>query len=244
MKEMSNLPGAVVAEIQNLLERTDLAALYKDYVWKNDRWENGFPEIRNLERIVGAAIRAGTLSRSHLVAVAKWGRLPNIGRIWVKDQIKCSIYENGKIAPWIKSEPENAIRILEGQIRGFGPTYNSKVLRFAAPDAFGAIDTWIVRVFGKNGQSSHHCNLLDLHATPIDGRWAILASQIGWPGEYGTWIKVLTYISKKLRDDGILCPHPHQFEDLGLRSDGEWFNADIEMALFNYATRTIKLMRG
>jgi len=218
----------------------DFPVLYKGYCWKSDTWNNEFPGIQNLERSISEAIRSGTLSLPHLIAVAKWGGLPNIGRIKAESPIKLPLYREGRLDEWVRKGPENVIRILEGQIRGFGPTYTSKVLRFAAPEIFGAIDTRIVRVFGKNRTCLGKNYLLDLKATPVDGRWAILSGQSGWPGEYGSWIKVLTYISTHLNENCIHCPHPGIFEKSGLRSGGNWLNADVEMALFNYATRTIR----
>lgn len=240
MNEMDNLQKNLTSRIENLIGIIDFPTLYKNYQWKSDNWENGFSEICFLEKEIGSAARSGTLSRSHLIDVAKWGGLPNINRIRVRDPIKLSIFQDGKIAYWAKNEPENVIRILEGQIRGFGPTYTSKVLRFAAPDTFGAIDTRIVRVFGKDGLRNYQDNFLNLRASPIDGRWAILTNQAGWPGEYSTWIKVLTYIRSRLNENGINCPHPKRCIDEGLRSWGVWLNADVEMALFNYASQRIR----
>ena len=52
--------------------------------------------------------------------------------------------------------------ILQRKIKGLGPTYLSKVLRFALPSEFGAIDTRIVRVVGMGDPTSKQQNWLSI----------------------------------------------------------------------------------
>ena len=221
-----NLKTSVKDCIDNLIETSSFPELYRTYAWKRDVWQNGFPDICRLEREIGGAARAGTLSGEHLKAIARWGGLPNIERIRAPAPIRIALFEDGMVARWVRENPENAIRVLAGQIRGFGPTYTSKLLRFAAPELFGA-----------------HLRLLDLTATPVDGRWAILSGQPGWPEEYGTWTAILTYAAAELNAAGQLCPHPEALINAGLRERGIWLNADVEMAFFNYASGRIQNMR-
>jgi len=236
-----NLNTSKKDSIGDLIETCDFPDLYRTYAWKRDLWQNGFPDICRLEREVGDAARAGTLSEEHLKAIARWGGLPGIERIQAPAPIRIALFEDGKVARWARESPENAIRVLGGQIRGFGPTYTSKLLRFAAPELFGAIDTRIVRVFGAGDTA--HLHLLDLTATPVDGRWAILSGQQGWPEEYGTWTAILTYAAAELNAAGQPCPHPEALTNAGLRERGIWLNADVEMAFFNYASEKIQNIR-
>lgn len=241
--EMSDhtLKASVKDSIGNLIETCDLAELYHTYAWKQDLWQNGFPEICRLERNIGSAVRTGTLSKDHLKAIAEWGGLKKIAQIEAATPIKIELFEDGNVAQWARDNPENAIRVLDRQIRGFGPTYTSKLLRFAAPKIFGAIDTRIVRVFGAGDTGPDRLHLLDLSVTPgDDGGWAINRDQSGWPEEYGTWIGILTYAASKLNAEGVMCPHPDSLVGAGFRERGVWFNADVEMALFNYASKNIR----
>lgn len=227
--------------VKDLIETCDVPELYRTYAWKRDTWRNGFPDICRLEREIGGAARAGTLSEEHLKAIARWGGLPSIGRVRAPAPIQIALFEDGNVARWARENPENAIRVLDDQIRGFGPTYISKLLRFAAPELFGAIDTRIVRVFGAG--DAEHLHLLDLTATPVDGRWAILSGQQGWPEEYGTWTAILSYAAAQLNAAGQQCPHPDKIVNAGLRERGIWLNADVEMAFFKYASGKIQNIR-
>ena len=57
-----NLKTSVKDCIDDLIETCDFAGLYRTYAWKRDRWQNGFSDICRLEREIGDAARAGTLS--------------------------------------------------------------------------------------------------------------------------------------------------------------------------------------
>ncbi|WP_292728002.1 hypothetical protein [Methanoculleus sp.] len=218
----------------------DFPALYRGYAWKNDTWEKGFPDILLLEREVTAAARDQALGLDHVQKVARWGGIPDRDRIHCADRLSVTLYVGDAPAYWLMREPENTIRILEEQIRGFGPTYTSKLLRFAVPQVFGAIDTRLVRVFGCGDPEKQRYPLLDLTASPFGGRWAILAAQPAWPGEYGTWTETLQVIACWLNREEVCCPHPAGFVRAGLRSHGIWVAADVEMALFSYASGVVR----
>lgn len=238
-EEKMTLSQKVQAEVDRLLNEVDLCDWYKLYSWKEDRWETGFPNIFRLECDISSAAMKEHLGKSHAIMVAQWGGLPNLERISCREPLKLSLYVKGQRVPWLLKESENTIRILESQIQGFGPTYTSKFLRFAVPSIFGAIDTRIVRVFGRGDPRVKRYNLLSLLATQYDKRWAILSSQSGWPSEYGVWIAILHKITDELNKEKILCPHPREFTNRGLRTDGAWIAADVEMALFSYASHVI-----
>jgi hypothetical protein len=218
--------------------KSDMPVLYKSYDWEGDIWkaDYGFPNLFELECEISKAARENKFNTENLLHIAEWGKLPNKTGIRRVDQFKITLYLNNKPAFWLKEEPENAICIVEGRIPGFGPTYSSKLLHFAIPEIFGALDTWLVRTFGKGDHNSHHYEFLDLRATQSPtGRWSIPSKQRGWPDEYGTWIRILNYFADILNNEKIPCPHPSNYLKAGLRTKDTWLPADVETALFSYA---------
>lgn len=225
-----------------LLKGLDFPQLYKSYGWKNDTWNRGFPDILQLELEISNAAFNNSIVRSHLINIAEWGGLPGKERIYCPDPLKISIYdENGIPQLYIHEDPDYAVSIIQEQVRGYGPTYISKLLRFASPESFGAIDTRLVRVFGTGDSSAQKIRILNLIADQTEGRWYISKTQEGWPAEYGTWVNSLRYLALALNYSGKKCPHPRGFVETGLRSpDNKWLPADVEMALFAYASQRIR----
>jgi len=227
-------------EVARLLKDLNLPNLYKHYDWNGDTWEKGFPYLFRLEQDISKAARQYSLGKEHLMEIARWGGLPNPKRIDCPEPIKITLYTNDAPAEWLEREPENAVWILEGQTRGFGPTYCSKVLHFAVPSIFGAIDTRLVRTFGQGDPGARPYKLLDLAVTRKGKRWEIKSRQAGWPREYGTWTTILNHIAKTLNEKGEECPHPPQYLQSGLRKKGVWLPADVETALFTFASQEIQ----
>ncbi|KUG19246.1 hypothetical protein ASZ90_011038 [hydrocarbon metagenome] len=234
------IPEYVRRQIVRLLYDNDLAGLYRSYRWGSDLWEDGFPDIARLEHEVSEAARNGRLSLSQALDVAEWGGIRDRTRIRCSEPIRIILYIDGKPAPWLMSKADEIVHILETWVRGFGPTYSSKFLRFAVPQVYGAIDTRLVRVFGSGDPGMQRYRLLDLEATRFDTRWAVLASQRSWPKEYATWIAILRAIADALNQNEVRCPHPERLTRAGLRADGIWAAADVEMALFSYATGVLE----
>lgn len=226
--------------IAEFLNEHNLSDLYKEYVWKGDTWEKGFPDLFRLEQEISAAARNYSLSQDHLVQIARWGGHPNPKRVSCRYPIKITLYEGNSPAEWLQREPENAVWILEGQTRGFGPTYCSKLLHFAVPQVFGALDTRLVRTFGKGDLDSQQYPLLDLNVTLSGKRWSISSSQVGWPSEFETWTEILNHIAQSQNRQRNECPHPLKYYQAGLREKGIWLPADVETALFRYATKIVK----
>lgn len=226
-------------QVDELLKTKDLPGLYRQYDWKNDHWHDGFREIRALERSLSSAARAQSITKSHILSIAEWGGLPDTGRIrCYRDPLVIPLYNGTGILAAVKTDPVQVVRTIKQQTSGIGPTYISKVLRFAAPAVFGAIDSRLVRVFGDGDEKSSTLQLLDLRAgQAAGGRWFI--GPDNWPDGYGTWIAILNDIATRLNSSGIICPHPDQFVSDGLRQRGVWLAADVEMALFSYASQVI-----
>jgi len=232
------------ATITRFLQGHDLPDLYRSYTWKGDTWEKGFPDLFRLEEMISQAAMDHALTTAHMIEIATWGSLPNPKKVSCQDPLRLSLYHDGKPAFWLGTEPENAVCILGCKVKGFGPTYCSKVLHFAVPRIFGAIDTRLVRVFGKGDlQSGGQYQLLDLNVK-FDTRWQIPRDQEGWPQEYGTWVLILNHIAGTLNADAIPCPHPQQYLQSGRREEGNWLPADVETALFSYASQVVRRENG
>ena len=161
---------------------------YRSYTWEGDIWDDGFPQLFELERIISQAAKDNLLEGAHLKKIADWGKLPNKKPLTRIKHFNITLYGVDKQpVPWLRKEPENAICIIEGRIRGFGPTYSSKLLHFAVPQIFGALDTRLVQIFGKNSNDLKSYRFLDLEVSrPKKGRPSIDPKQDGWPEEYGT----------------------------------------------------------
>lgn len=229
-------------EVDRLLADLDFPALYRGYGWRNDTWENGFPDILRLEREVTAAARNRAIGLEDLRNVARWGGLA--GPVDSPDRLPVTLYVGNAPAYWLLHDAGDTVRNIERQIRGFGPTYASKLLRFAVPQVFGALDTRLVRVFGRGDPLMQRYALLDLAASPSGDRWTIPAAQPGWPGEYGAWTGILRIIASALNREEVCCPHPAGFVAAGLRSHEIWLAADVEMALFCYASGIVRGRAG
>ena len=223
-----------------------MAELYRNYCWKNDTWTNDFASILNLEKDVSEKAKKNLVKEEDIQRVVKWG-----GRnreIEWSETVELHLYdEKGDFKKEIRENPSDVARKLKeqkekGLISGLGVTYLSKVLRFAAPSEFGAIDSRIVRVFGQGDNNSKQHNWLSLTACPGEGeqRWAI-REQSTWPKEYGKWIKMLRFLANLLNSENSYCPHREPFIESGLRQKGVWVCADVEMALFAYASQHINL---
>jgi hypothetical protein len=236
LRNIQDLPQT----LERIVHDLDFPQLYKSYEWVDDTWENGFPDLFRLEKEISAAAKQNSLRREHLLKIAKWGKLPNIGRIACPDPIKITLYQNDLPAPWLVTDPQKTVSLLQDQIDGFGPTYVSKLLHFAVPQICGALDTRLVRVFGNKAQKYP---LLDLSALEVAGRWAIPATQPGWPGEYKIWVKILEVFADYLNQNQIPCPHPENYVKAVMRLPGVWLPADVETALFAYASQELERMK-
>jgi len=235
------LSSSQYSVISTFLQEQDMPNLYRSYTWEGDTWKKGFPDLFRLEREISAAAKRYAINRDHLLQVAEWGKLPNKKGISCRSSLKVTLYVDDTPACWLSREPENAVCILESQIRGFGPTYCSKILHFAVPQVFGALDTRLVRTFGRgDDRTLHRYQLLDLSVSLSGNRWTIPSSQEGWPREYGTWVAILNHIAQTLNRDGIACPHPPCYTESGLREEGMWLPADVETALFSYASQQVE----
>lgn len=232
------LSEVLIEELNGFLAGNDFHDLYVSYVWRKDNHGDGFPDILSIESALVASDVNEGISLEDVHMVAKWGKLRNAGRIRGKE----IVLSPGTLHDANMSPPENLalsplapLLLLQANMeKGVGPTYLSKVLRFGLPMEYGAIDTRCVRVFGMGDPLSHRHSWLDLRARNDGYGWYMPKTQRAWPSAYGTWLNILRYFSQLLPNN---CPHPEAFVRGGLRLNNEWACADIEMALFTYASR-------
>lgn len=233
--EPRRLNQTLKKKLDAFLGTQNLSELYRAYAWRNDTHIQGFPDIFSLEtRLVKMAQTYG-ISLEDVKCVAKWGGLP-LGRIKGEDVVLPALTlhtATGSPLPALGDAPlKPLLTLIKTITRGIGPTYFSKILRFGLPQEYGAIDTRCIRTFG---QREGGLNWLALYAL-YGNRWYIPAAQAGWPNEYGKWINILRYFASHLPDN---CPHPKEFVTAGLRKSGIWECADVEMALFSYASQVM-----
>lgn len=217
-------------EVDRLLCDLDFPALYRRYTRERD-----FLRVYRLEREMTAAARTGSLGPKHLRAVA----CPD-EEVACADPLPVTLYIGDVPAYWLMDRPEDTIRVLAWQVRGSGPTTLSRVLRFAVPQVFGAVDPGLVRVFGRGDLEAQRYRLLDLGVLLAGGRWWVPAAQPGWPEEYGVLVETLQAIACLLNREEVSCPHTGPFLRAGLRDRGIWVAADVEMALAGYALTVVR----
>lgn len=246
----TGLSERLKAQLQEFAARHDFRVLYRRYDWNRDTWRSGFPDILDLEERVTAAARNGALTRADVRCIAKWGRHRNPKAIRFPKTAALPLYDDDGVNPdgRLQLDPLMPLRVLlrmkkEGMIAQLGPTYLTKVLRFALPEEYGAIDTRVVRVFGIGDPESAQQHWLSLKARNDGYGWYIAEYQQAWPEAYATWISILRFFALSLNDSGRLCPHPQAFVKSGMRTHGSWACADVEMALFTYASEWLPTKR-
>jgi hypothetical protein len=173
--------------LDDLIQDVNFPKLYRSYTWQGDSWKEGFQDLFRLEQEISQAARERALGINHLLDIAVWGGLRNKKRISCPRSLKIQLYTKDSPAGWLKKEPAKAVELLDSQIIGFGPTYSSKILHFAVPKVFGALDSRLVRTFGRINETMQPYPLLKLKATHVGSSWAIYPNQPGWPDEFGTW---------------------------------------------------------
>ena len=132
-----------------------------------------------------------------------------------------------------------ALTSLEQFVGGIGANYITKILRFAFPNRAGALDSRIVRVFGLGDRIANQYQWLTIRAQKSRSGWSIFRNRM-WQMEYQKWLIILSKMVSLVNAKGILCPHPQKFLNAGLRTEGIWVSADVEMAIFTYAANLIR----
>ncbi|MGA2152709.1 MAG: hypothetical protein ABSG48_11245 [Geobacteraceae bacterium] len=228
----------MTTELDEFLARNDFVDLYKYYNWRNDNYNDGFPDILNIENTLIASDRNEGISLRDVRTVADWGKLRNPARIEGSEIVlpPRTLHGTNNIpSESLAHSPLAPVLLLERNIeKGIGPTYLSKVLRFGLPTEYGAIDTRCVRVFGEGDPRTQRHHWLNLRTRNDGYGWYISKAQRAWPSDYDIWLNILRYFSQKLLST---CPHPEAFVHCGLRSNNKWACADIEMAIFAYASQ-------
>jgi len=78
------------SSIEDFLSQRDLGSLYKRYTWTTDTWEDGFSDMRELERDLSTSAAAGYLTRADIMRVVAWGRLRNKKRVECPERVAVS----------------------------------------------------------------------------------------------------------------------------------------------------------
>ncbi|SJM90203.1 conserved hypothetical protein [Crenothrix polyspora] len=234
-----DLDDKLIGKLDAFLETNSFVDLYSTYDWEEDTRENGFPDIFCLESRLNYSNQTTGITLSDVKSVAKWGlsrhqnRIEGIEIVLPAHSLQCKL---GLPNQKLEGDPSIPLHILQKSItKGVGPTYLSKILRFGLPQEYGAIDTQCVRIFGLGDSGQHQWLVM---SAKNDGYgWYIPKTQKAWPSAYSKWINILRYFASKLENN---CPHPQRFVDAGLRKKGIWVCADVEMALFSYASQQLK----
>ena len=242
--QSQGLSEALRRELDAFVACNSLADFYREYTWGNDSYADGFPDIYRLETRIAQSSAAAGITIDDVREIALWGAMRNQGRIQgtgIALVGTALLDAAGTPQAYLEHHPEMLLCALSA-VSGLGPTYQSKVLRFAMPQEYGAIDTRCVRVFGEGDPDSQKHRWLNLRASRWQSKgkktpWSIPETQSKWPAGYRLWINILRYIARKHQSN---CPHPAKFVNDGLRRKGEWTPADVEMALFAYATGILK----
>jgi len=238
-----NLPVNLQNGLDLFFQRQDFVAFYQSYKWEQDTYPSGFPEILSLENSLRTAAMKNRITMQDVISVAKWGKLRNIKRVkGPEGTLNVGLYQHNRLPlSQLARDPLTPIVSLQRQVTGLGPTYLSKVIRFALPEEYGAIDTRIVRVVGRGDQASRQQNWLTLRVRNYGYGWYIPKAQAAWPNDYAKWLNILRFFASRLNDphNPCPCPHPTNFIETGLRLRGVWTCADVEMAIFSYACQFI-----
>lgn len=228
--------GEKLKQIDHFLDDISISKYYTRYSWGNDDISTGFSDIFHLEKEFAKAVSDSILVPNQLYSLAKWGNLNKKPKLKFGNFIPLSFYQDGQISKKVLYDPSFYISDLDKRIEHFGPTFISKLLRFSLPEYYGAIDTRIVSVFGTGGRGHKGKNWINLDASSGGS----ISKTPGWQFEYAAWIFILRYIASKLNSEGEKCPHPKRFVQEGLREEGKWYCADIEMALYAYTHEVLK----
>jgi hypothetical protein len=242
--QSKNLDADLQNKLQTFYNRHDFCELYKSYSWLEDTWANGFPRILSIENDLRSTSKRNQVTNTQIITIADWGRLLSKKRIrFGSNLLSVQIFQcDGLPLAILAENPSLPLNELDNQTSGLGPTYLSKVLRFLAPMEYGAIDTRIVRTFGKSA-SKQDDSWLSLEVQMAqNGRFSIPRNQKNWPSDYSKWINILRFFAEMANasDSEQLCPHPSGFVEMQLRYKNKWACADIEMSLFSYASRQTK----
>ena len=237
----ASLSSTLVSQLATFVSQNNFLALYQAYTWRNDTFASGFKDILALELRLTTSDKTNGITLNDVQSVANWGALRNHRRIAGQPTVlpPNSLHaKNGAPLLVLWQTPTLPITQLQHRItRGIGPTYLSKIIRFGLPQEYGAIDTRCVRVFGQGDPSNQRHNWITLKAQNSGSGWFIPTRQTAWPGEYSVWINILRYFASVLPKN---CPHPPGFYKARLRRDGIWECADVEMALFVYASQHLR----
>ena len=127
------------------------------------------------------------------------------------------------------SEIEKILRILEVSVKGTRTLFLTTIMRFISPSKIGSLDMNLVRVFGVGDSNLRNHQWLNLVIRRTEDNWYFAGNWWTWPNEYYKWNTILGFLVSLLNERNIACPHPNGFLEKGLRTNGKWICADVEM---------------
>lgn len=229
-----NLSDLLKEQLTIFSECLDWPSQYKQFYHEDDSWENGFCNIVKLEKEISGHLALGYLTQKDVVKIARWER-PR-----VKNRMTCPAVLRLDINEMVENyEVEKILSRLEVSIKGTRKLFLTTIMRFISPSKMGSLDTNLVRAFGVGDPNLTQHQWLDLVVRRADDAWIFAGNWWTWPNDYYKWNQILGFLASLLNSRGVACPHPNGFH--GLRSDGRWICADVEMALRAYTNSVLGL---
>lgn len=215
------------------VESLDWPRQYKQYTHYGDNWESGFHNIVYLEKEITEQLALGFLTREDVVKIARWEK-PN-GR----NRMTCPAILKFEIDEIDNFDFENILSKLTESVKGTGPLFLTTIMRFTSPSRVGSLDTNLVRLFGVGDSILSQNHWLNLFVRRNKDTWSFAGNRWSWPYEGYKWNIILGFLVSSLNERNIACPHPNEFLEQGLRENGKWTCADVEMALSSHANNIL-----
>ena len=211
MEYGDGLPG--LKDFPVLFAQYEWDSLHAAFGWPPDCLDTGFPWIVALEGQFRAAMEQNEFPPVSLVTeMILWGGNQNnvLGKF--SKHVRAKAYES-YISEVIDSLDEPPLALDAAMaIKGFGPTYGSKLLRFCRPRDYGAFDSRIRRAMkGELGAPSDYPTTMHK--------------------QYSGFLGILHEYQRGLQTTKVLRP------SYGSRAaSAAWTAAEVEMALFAWAS--------
>lgn len=210
---MNGLPQ--VKDFPALLHQYSWDANHAAFGWPPDTLANGFAWIVSLEERFAEAVERRDLPIQLIAELILWGgNQNNILRRFSKGIRDNDEYDH--LARHVIDQLDNPSEAIQAALtfRGFGLAYASKLIRFCRPSMYGALDRLIRSRLGHNLPVIHNGNVVSM--------------QTG----YLAFLQIIDSYKQVLREHEVIRP---AYGPRG--SSRDWTSAEVEMALFAWATQ-------